>query len=205
MISQDPQPDFKIVSVSVFPSWSSGVCYRVQRCRQTQEWPTDRGTSTCAQLTLWLGLVPHPWIRLSVRVWLVRCLLTCHVSWVWILLLLCTVKVELGKDWWLATVDYWSQFHVSDYVSLTYDRIHQKSIDFYLDFSVNRCHGYILVCQHVGVVGKIFNVIIVLCAKLFIFQSSGVVSCFPSLESYSSWHSAICSLNYYSGVKSSSR
>jgi ABC-type antimicrobial peptide transport system ATPase subunit len=84
-------------------------------------------------------------------------------------------------------------------------RIRQKSIDFYLHFSINRCHGYVLVCQHVGVVRKIFNVVVVLCAKLFIFNGSGVESCFSSLESYSSRHSAIYSLNYYSGVNSSSR
>ena len=81
----------------------------------------------------------------------------------------------------------------------------KKSIDFYLDFSVNRCHGYILVCQHVGFVRKICNVIVVLCSKLFTFHSSGVGSCFSSLESHSSRHSAIYSVNYYSDVYSSSR
>ena len=63
MTSQGPEPDFKIVSVSIYP-WSLGVCYRAQRCGQTQEWLTDRGTSTCAKRKsppplnslAWLGL-----------------------------------------------------------------------------------------------------------------------------------------------------
>ena len=39
---------FKIVSVSLFPLLDLGVCYSAQRCGQTPEWLTDRGTSTCA-------------------------------------------------------------------------------------------------------------------------------------------------------------
>ena len=64
LISQDPQPDFKIVSVSIFPRYILGICYWTQLCSQTQEWLTDRGTSTCAsrkapppQLKLWIGLL----------------------------------------------------------------------------------------------------------------------------------------------------
>jgi len=41
IISQGPQPDFKIVSVSVFPRYSLGICYWAQQCGQTQEWLTD--------------------------------------------------------------------------------------------------------------------------------------------------------------------
>jgi hypothetical protein len=42
--SQVLHPDFKIVSVSIFPCLTEGVCYRAQRCSQTQEWLTDKGT-----------------------------------------------------------------------------------------------------------------------------------------------------------------
>jgi len=45
MISQGPQPDFKIVSASLSHCYNLAVCYRAQRCGQTQEWPKDRGTS----------------------------------------------------------------------------------------------------------------------------------------------------------------
>jgi len=68
MNSQNSQPDFKIVSVSIFPCYSLGICYWAQQCGQTQEWLTDRGTSTCASRmsplpvnTLdWLGWPSHP-------------------------------------------------------------------------------------------------------------------------------------------------
>ena len=39
-ISQWPQPDFKIVSVSIFPCQSLGVRYRAQRRGRTQDWLT---------------------------------------------------------------------------------------------------------------------------------------------------------------------
>ena len=67
MISQGPQPDFKIVSISIIPCQSLGVCYRAQPCGQTQEWLRDRGTSTCAlhkslppvNTLAWLGLASY--------------------------------------------------------------------------------------------------------------------------------------------------
>jgi hypothetical protein len=138
-------------------------------------------------------LYSHPWILLDTRFdWFL-------VSWHSVLMgfefcFMCSeCRIILG--WWLVSADYWSQFHVSDYVRFTYVRMCLKSIDFYSDLSFSRCNGYVLFCQHVGVMRIIFNVVVVLCAKL-IFQSSGVESCFSTLESHSSRRSAKYSLNY---------
>ena len=68
------QPDFKIFSVSIFPCYGLGFCYWSQQCGQTQEWLTDRGTSTCVsrnyppQLKLWLGLSDWPAVLLERQV-----------------------------------------------------------------------------------------------------------------------------------------
>ena len=64
-----PSAWLQIVSVSIFLCYSLGVCYWAQLCGQTQEWLTDRGTSTCASrkspppvnTLAWLGTA---WIKL---------------------------------------------------------------------------------------------------------------------------------------------
>jgi hypothetical protein len=66
MISQAPQPDFKIISVSIFPRYSLGVCYWAQRCAPTQEWLTDRGTLTCATVNTLAWLDGEVWCDMTV-------------------------------------------------------------------------------------------------------------------------------------------